>query len=98
MPNPKTGTVTFDIGKAVREIKAGKVEFRVDKTGIVHAPVGKASFPTQNLLQNANALVEAIVKAKPAAAKGKYLKSLVLSTTMGPAIKVDTASVDMVRK
>src|SRR5450759_5478082 len=98
MPNPKTGTVTFDIGKAVREIKAGKVEFRVDKTGIVHAPVGKASFPTQNLLQNANALVEAIVKAKPAAAKGKYLKSLVLSTTMGPAIKVDTASVDVVRK
>ena len=98
MPNPKTGTVTFDIGKAVREIKAGKVEFRVDKTGIVHAPVGKASFPTQNLLQNAHALVEAIVKAKPAAAKGKYLKSLVLSTTMGPAIKIDTASVDTARK
>jgi large subunit ribosomal protein L1 len=98
MPNPKTGTVTFDIGKAVREIKAGKVEFRVDKTGIVHAPVGKASFPTQNLLQNAHALVEAIVKAKPAAAKGKYLKSLVLSTTMGPAIKVDAATVDTVRK
>jgi large subunit ribosomal protein L1 len=98
MPNPKTGTVTFDIGKAVREIKAGKVEFRVDKTGIVHAPVGKASFPTQNLLQNAHALVEAIVKAKPAAAKGKYLKSLVLSTTMGPAIKVDAASVDTARK
>jgi large subunit ribosomal protein L1 len=98
MPNPKTGTVTFDIGKAVREIKAGKVEFRVDKTGIVHAPVGKSSFPTQNLLQNAHALVDAIVKAKPAAAKGKYLKSLVLSTTMGPAIKVDTATVDVVRK
>ena len=98
MPNPKTGTVTFDIGKAVREIKAGKVEFRVDKTGIVHAPVGKASFPTQNLLQNAHALVEAIVKAKPAAAKGKYLKSLVLSTTMGPAIRVDTATVDLARK
>jgi large subunit ribosomal protein L1 len=98
MPNPKTGTVTFDIGKAVREIKAGKVEFRVDKTGIVHAPVGKSSFPTQNLLQNANALVDAIVKAKPAAAKGKYLKSLVLSTTMGPAIKVDAASVDTARK
>jgi large subunit ribosomal protein L1 len=94
MPNPKTGTVTFDIGKAVREIKAGKVEFRVDKTGIVHAPVGKASFPTQNLLQNAQSLIEAIVKAKPAAAKGKYLKSLVLSTTMGPAIKIDTASVE----
>jgi large subunit ribosomal protein L1 len=98
MPNPKTGTVTFDIGKAVREIKAGKVEFRVDKTGIVHAPVGKASFPTQNLLQNAQALVEAIVKAKPAAAKGKYVKSLVLSTTMGPAIKIDTAAVDTVKK
>jgi large subunit ribosomal protein L1 len=98
MPNPKTGTVTFDIGKAVREIKAGKVEFRVDKTGIVHAPVGKSSFPTENLLQNAHALVDAIVKAKPAAAKGKYLKSLVLSTTMGPAIKVDTATVDTVRK
>jgi large subunit ribosomal protein L1 len=98
MPNPKTGTVTFDIGKAVREIKAGKVEFRVDKTGIVHAPVGKASFPTQNLLQNAHALVEAVVKAKPAAAKGKYLKSLVLSTTMGPAIKVDAATVDTARK
>ncbi len=98
MPNPKTGTVTFDIGKAVREIKAGKVEFRVDKTGIVHAPVGKASFPTQNLLQNAHALVDAIVKAKPAAAKGKYLKSLVLSTTMGPAIKIDTATVDVAKK
>jgi large subunit ribosomal protein L1 len=98
MPNPKTGTVTFDIGKAVREIKAGKVEFRVDKTGIVHAPVGKSSFPTQNLLQNAQALVEAIVKAKPAAAKGKYLKSLVLSTTMGPAIKIDASSVDTARK
>jgi large subunit ribosomal protein L1 len=98
MPNPKTGTVTFDIGKAVREIKAGKVEFRVDKTGIVHAPVGKASFPTQNLLQNAQVLVDAIVKAKPAAAKGKYLKSLVLSTTMGPAIKIDTATVDMAKK
>jgi large subunit ribosomal protein L1 len=98
MPNPKTGTVTFDIGKAVREIKAGKVEFRVDKTGIVHAPVGKASFPTQNLLQNAHALVDAVVKAKPAAAKGKYLKSLVLSTTMGPAIKVDAATVDTARK
>jgi large subunit ribosomal protein L1 len=94
MPNPKTGTVTFDIGKAIREIKAGKVEFRVDKTGIVHAPVGKSSFPTANLLQNAHALVDAIVKAKPAAAKGKYLKSLTLSTTMGPAIRIDTSSVE----
>jgi large subunit ribosomal protein L1 len=94
MPNPKTGTVTFEIAKAVREIKAGKVEFRVDKTGIVHAPVGKSSFPVHNLLQNAQALVDAIVKAKPAAAKGKYLKSLTLSTTMGPAIRIDTASVE----
>jgi large subunit ribosomal protein L1 len=94
MPNPKTGTVTFEIGKAVREIKAGKVEFRVDKTGIVHAPVGKASFASDRLLQNAHALVDAIVKAKPAAAKGKYLKSITLSTTMGPAIRIDTASVE----
>ncbi len=94
MPNPKTGTVTFEIGKAVREIKAGKVEFRVDKTGIVHAPVGKASFAADRLLQNAHALVDAIVKAKPAAAKGKYLKSITLSTTMGPAIRIDTASVE----
>jgi large subunit ribosomal protein L1 len=94
MPNPKTGTVTFEVGKAVREIKAGKVEFRVDKTGIVHAPVGKASFAADRLLQNAHALVDAIVKAKPAAAKGKYLKSITLSTTMGPAIRIDTASVE----
>lgn len=94
MPNPKTGTVTFEIGKAVREIKAGKVEFRVDKTGIVHAPVGKASFAADRLLQNAQALVDAIIKAKPAAAKGKYLKSITLSTTMGPAIRIDTASVE----
>jgi large subunit ribosomal protein L1 len=94
MPNPKTGTVTFDIGKAVREIKAGKVEFRVDKTGIVHVPVGKTSFPAERLLENAQALVDAVVKAKPAAAKGKYLKSMTLSTTMGPAIRIDTASVE----
>src|SRR5512133_1491025 len=94
MPNPKTGTVTFDIGKAVREIKAGKVEFRVDKTGIVHAPVGKISFPTDRLLENAQALVDSIVKAKPAAAKGRYMESVTLSTTMGPAIRIDTASVE----
>ena len=74
MPNPKTGTVTLDIAKAVKEIKAGKVEFRVDKTGIVHAPVGKISFPTQNLIENAHALVDSVVKAKPSAAKGKYLR------------------------
>src|SRR5512146_3431985 len=81
MPNPKTGTVTFDIGKAVKEIKAGKVEFRVDKTAIIHAPVGKVSFPTDRLLENAQALVDSIVKAKPSAAKGRYMKSITLSST-----------------
>jgi len=89
MPNPKTGTVTTDIGKAVRETKAGKVEFRVDKTGVIHAPVGKASFTTPKLLENANTLVGAVVKAKPAAAKGKYVKSITVCSTMGPAVKVD---------
>src|SRR3990167_6061183 len=98
MPNPKTGTVTFEIGKAVREIKAGKVEFRVDKTGIVHAPVGKTSFPTASLVENAHALVESIVKAKPAAAKGKDLKSVTLSSTMGPGIRIDTTHIDVVVK
>jgi large subunit ribosomal protein L1 len=93
MPNPKTGTVTPDIAKAVREIKAGKVEFRVDKTGIVHAPIGKASFPAQSLVDNAQALVDSVVKAKPAAAKGKYLRSVTLSSTMGPGISIDTAQV-----
>ena len=90
MPNPKTGTVTTDIAKAVREIKAGKVEFRVDKTGIVHAPVGKMSFARRSLVDNAHALVDSIVKAKPAAAKGKYLKSVTLSSTMGPGVRIDT--------
>jgi len=93
MPNPKTGTVTTDIAKAVREIKAGKVEFRVDKTGIIHAPVGKASFPAQSLIENAHALVDSVVKAKPAAAKGKYLKTVTLSSTMGPGIAIDTTHV-----
>jgi large subunit ribosomal protein L1 len=93
MPNPKTGTVTPDIAKAVREIKAGKVEFRVDKTGIVHAPIGKASFPTENLVANAHALVDSVVRAKPSAAKGKYLKSVTLSSTMGPGILIDTTHV-----
>jgi large subunit ribosomal protein L1 len=93
MPNPKTGTVTPDIAKAVREIKAGKVEFRVDKTGIVHAPVGKLSFPAEKLIENAHALVDSVVKAKPAAAKGKYLKSVTLSSTMGPGIQIDTTQV-----
>ena len=98
MPNPKTGTVTFDIGRAVKEIKAGKVEFRVDKTGIVHVPVGKVSFATASLLANAQALVESIMKAKPAAAKGKYLKSITLSSTMGPAVRVDTVAVEAAAK
>jgi large subunit ribosomal protein L1 len=94
MPNPKTGTVSVDIGKAIKEIKAGKVEFRVDKTGIIHAPVGKASFPSQSLVDNAHALVESIVKAKPAAAKGKYLKNVTVSSTMGPGVRIDTTSID----
>ena len=94
MPNPKTGTVTFDIEKAVTEIKAGKVEFRVDRTGIVHAPIGKCSFPTDKLLDNATALVDSVIKAKPSAAKGRYLRSMTVSSTMGPGIRVDTAGVD----
>ena len=98
MPNPKTGTVTPDIAKAVREIKAGKVEFRVDKTGIIHAPVGKTSFPAENLIANAQALLESVIKAKPAAAKGKYLKSVTLSSTMGPGIAIDTAAVEAAAK
>jgi large subunit ribosomal protein L1 len=98
MPNPKTGTVTPDIAKAVREIKAGKVEFRVDKTGIIHAPVGKISFPPQSLIENAHALVDSVVKAKPAAAKGKFLRSVTLSSTMGPGISIDTSHVTEVVK
>jgi large subunit ribosomal protein L1 len=94
MPNPKTGTVTTDIAKAVREIKAGKVEFRVDKTGIVHAPIGKVSFQTDRLLANAHALVDSVIKAKPPAAKGKYLKSVTMSSTMGPGVRIETSTVD----
>jgi large subunit ribosomal protein L1 len=94
MPNPKTGTVTPNVTQAIREIKAGKVEFRVDKTGIIHAPVGKTSFPAQSLIDNAHALVDSVVKAKPAAAKGKYLKSVTLSSTMGPGVAIDTAHID----
>ncbi len=93
MPNPKTGTVTVDVKKAVLEIKAGKVEFRVDKTGIIHAPVGKTSFSTQNLVDNAHALVDSVVRAKPSAAKGKYLKSVTVSSTMGPGVTVDTSHI-----
>jgi large subunit ribosomal protein L1 len=98
MPNPKTGTVTPDVAKAVREIKAGKVEFRVDKTGIVHAPVGKVSFATDRLIENARVLVESILRAKPAAAKGKYMKSVTICSTMGPGIRVDTASIEAARR
>src|SRR5499433_3757902 len=98
MPNPKTGTVSVDIAKAVQEIKAGKVEFRVDKAGIIHAPVGKSSFPAPNLIANAHALVDSIVKAKPAAAKGKYLKSVTLSSTMGPGVRIDTTNIDVAVK
>ena len=98
MPNPKTGTVTVEIAKAVKEIKAGKVEFRVDKTGIIHAPVGKTSFATNSLVANAHALVDSIVKAKPAAAKGKFLRSVTLSSTMGPGVRIDTTQIDVAVK
>jgi len=93
MPNPKLGTVTFDIGRAVREAKAGKIEFRVDKAGNIHTPVGKRSFNEQHLRDNAMALIEAIVRAKPAAAKGTYLKSLTVSTTMGPGVPIDAQAI-----
>jgi large subunit ribosomal protein L1 len=89
MPNPKTGTVTFEVAKAVKEIKAGKVEFRVDKTGIIHSPVGKMSFDAAKLAENAQALLNAVVKAKPAASKGKYVKKITLTSTMGPGIGID---------
>jgi len=89
MPNPKSGTVTFDVAKAIEEIKAGKVEYRVDKTAIVHCPIGKKSFGTEKLKQNFTALMEALVKAKPAAAKGQYLKSVSVSSTMGPSAKIN---------
>ena len=94
MPNPKTGTVTLDIGRAVKEIKAGKVEFRVDKTGIVHAPVGKVSFASERLVENARALVDSVVKAKPPAAKGKYVRSVTISSTMGPGVPIDTTTLE----
>ncbi len=89
MPNPKSGTVTMDVTKAITDIKAGKVEYRVDKTAIVHCPIGKVSFGQQKLVENLNALMDAIIKAKPAAAKGTYVKSLYLSSTMGPSVRVN---------
>lgn len=94
MPNPKTGTVTFDIARAVQEIKAGKVEFRLDKTGIIHSPVGKISFSAVQLAGNARALLAAIQKAKPATAKGKYIKKITLTSTMGPGVLIDHAEAD----
>lgn len=89
MPNPKSGTVTFDVAKALSDIKAGKVEYRVDKTSIIHVPIGKRSFGTEKLHDNFKILMEAVIKAKPAAAKGQYLKSIVVSSTMGPGIKIN---------
>ena len=94
MPNPKTGTVTFEVAQAVREIKTGKVEFRVDKQGIIHSPIGKISFDAARLADNAHALIGAILKAKPAAAKGKYVQKITLTSTMGPGILIDPAEVE----
>jgi large subunit ribosomal protein L1 len=92
MPNPKVGTVTFEVGKAVSELKAGKVEYRVDKAGIVHVPVGKASFGAARVAENANAVLKSLVRAKPASAKGNYIRTVAVSTTMGPGIKVNPVS------
>ncbi len=98
MPNPKTGTVTTDVVKAIQETKAGKVEFRVDKTGVVHAPVGKTGFATDKLLENAQWLINAVVRAKPAVAKGKYVKSATLCSTMGPGVSLDVSVFNVVVK
>jgi len=94
MPNPKTGTVTFEVAKAIKEIKAGKVEFRVDKAGIVHAPCGKIQFEEQKLYENAKALIEAVLRAKPSSSKGKFVRSISISSTMSPGIWIDEASVE----
>ena len=94
MPNPKTGTVTFEVAKATKETKAGKVEFRVDKAGIVHCPIGKIQFDAAKLSENAHAVINAVLKAKPAAAKGKYLKRITLTSTMGPGINIDLAEAE----
>lgn len=93
MPNPKTGTVTFDVARAVKEVKAGKIEYRVDKAGNIHAPIGKVSFPTEKLQENLRTLIDALVRARPAAAKGQYLKSISVSSTMGPGVKVNPQKV-----
>ncbi len=91
MPNPKAGTVTMDVTKAINDIKAGKIEYRLDKTNIIHCPIGKASFTEEQLLQNVNALLDAIVKARPSALKGQFLRSITLTSTMGPGVKVSVA-------
>jgi large subunit ribosomal protein L1 len=98
MPNPKTGTVTTDVGKAVLEVKAGKIEFRTDKTGLVHSPVGKISFTPEKLVANATTLISSVIKAKPPAAKGKYIKGCTLSSTMGPGIRIDVAPIELAAK
>ena len=98
MPNPKTGTVTFDVAKAVQEVKAGKVEFRTDKTALVHVPVGKISFTPDKLVDNATTVISSVVKAKPAVAKGKYIKGCYLSSSMGPGVLIDTAAVEAASK
>jgi len=97
MPNPKTGTVTVDVAKAIMETKAGKVEFRVDKTGVIHAPLGKVSFDNAKLLENANTLIGAVVKAKPSAAKGKYVRSATICSTMGPGVSLDVTAMNSVK-
>ncbi len=94
MPNPKTGTVTTDVANAIKEIKAGKVEFRTDKTALVHVPVGKISFTSDKLIDNATTVITSVIKAKPAAAKGKYLRGVYLSSTMGPGIELDATSIE----
>ena len=93
MPNPKTGTVTLEVANAVKETKAGKVEFRVDKTGVIHVPVGKVSFAAEKITENAKSLIDAVMKAKPATAKGKYVKKVNVASTMGPGILVDPTSI-----
>ena len=97
MPNPKTGTVTTEVGKAIKEIKAGKVEFRVDKTGIIHSPVGKLSFETAKLVENASSLIQAVLKAKPSAAKGKYVRTATVCSTMSPGVSLDVTAFNAVK-
>ena len=98
MPNPKTGTVTFDVASAVKEVKAGKVEFRTDKTALVHVPVGKISFDPQKLVENATTVISSVIRAKPSAAKGKYIKGVTLSSTMGPGIAIDAGPIEAASK